>query len=90
MYENINEILKKDIILQAIGTARKTIFSFSKYSEKIVFPQKSHWNMTFLISSRLMIFLFSENMMLFFRREMKDDLSQKIRGNIIFSSNVLK
>ena len=90
MYENINEILKKDIILQGIGTARKNIFSFSKYSEKIVFPQKSHWNMTFLISSRLMIFLFSENMILFFRRKMKDDLSQKIRGNIIFSSNVLK
>ena len=39
MYENINEILKKDIILQGIGTARKNIFSFSKYSEKIVFPQ---------------------------------------------------
>ena len=31
-----------------IGTARKAIFSFSKCSEKMVFPKKSHWNMSFL------------------------------------------
>ena len=36
-----------------------------------------------------MIFLFSENMILFFRRKMKDDLCQKkIHGNVIYSSNV--
>ena len=33
--------------------------------------------------------LFPENMILPVRRKMKDDLSQKIHGNI-FSSNVLK
>ena len=33
--------------------------------------------MIFLVSSGKMIFLFPENMMLFFRRKMKDDLSQK-------------
>ena len=54
----------------------KTIFSFSKYSEKIVFPKKLHWNI-FLILSGKMIFLFPENMILFFRRKRKDDLSQK-------------
>ena len=55
----------------------------------------------FLISSGTMIFLLPENVILFFGRKMKDDLSQKIlgnmmfsvyqiHGNIIFSSNVLK
>ena len=34
--------------------------------------------------------LFPENMILHLRRKMKDDLSQKIHGNMIFSSNVLK
>ena len=57
--------------------ARKTIFSFSKCFEKMVFPKKSHWNMIFLVSLRNMIFLFLENMILFFRRKMKDDLPQK-------------
>ena len=33
--------------------------------------------MNFLVLSRKMIFLFLENMILFFRRKMKDDLSQK-------------
>ena len=33
--------------------------------------------MIFLVSSGKMIFLFPENMILFFRRKMKDDLSQK-------------
>ena len=39
-----------------------------------------------------MIFDFPENMILFFRRRMKDDLSRKkkIHGNKIFSSNVLE
>ena len=60
-------------------TARKTIFSSFKCSEKMVFPKKSHWNMIFLIVlSGQVIFLFPENMIFFFRRKkMKDDLSQK-------------
>ena len=46
--------------------------------------------MIFLILSGKMIFPFPKNMTLIFRRKMKDDLSQKIRGNMIFSSNVPK
>ena len=71
-------------------TARKTIFSFSRRPEKMVFPKKLRWNMIFLVLSGKMIFLFPENMILHLRRKMKDDLSQKIHGNMIFSSNVLK
>ena len=56
---------------------RKTKFSFSKCFEKMVFPKKSHWNMTFLVSSGEMIFLFPENMILFFRRKMTDSFSKK-------------
>ena len=42
----------------------------------MVFPKKSHWNMIFLVLSGKMIFLFPENMTLFFRHKRKDDLSQ--------------
>ena len=58
-------------------TARKTVFSFFKYFEKMVFPKKSYWNMMLLVLSGKMIFLFPENMILFFRHKRKDDLSQK-------------
>ena len=63
---------------------------FFKCSEKMVFPKKSHWNMIFLVLSGKMIFLFPENMILFFRRKMKDDLSQEIHGNMIFSVYMYK
>ena len=43
-----------------------------------------------VVLSGKIIFLFPENMTLFFRRKMKDDLSQKIHGNMIFSSNARK
>ena len=59
------------------STARKTTFSFSKYSEKMIFLKKLHRSMIFLASSEKMIFLFPENMILFLRRKMKGDLSQK-------------
>ena len=72
-------------------TARKTIFSFSRRPEKMIFPKKSRWNMIFLELSGKVIFLFPENMTLHLRRKMKDILSQKkIHGNMIFSSNFLK
>ena len=58
-------------------TARKTIFSFSKCSEKMAFSKKLRWNMILLILSGKMIFLFPENIILFFRRKIKDDISQK-------------
>ena len=58
-------------------TARKTIFSFSRRPEKMVFPKKSRWNMIFLVLSGKIMFLFPENMILHLSRKMKDDLSQK-------------
>ena len=42
---------------------------FSKYSEKVVFPKKSHWNMVFLLSSGNMAFLFPENVIFFLPTE---------------------
>ena len=41
-----------------------------------MFPKKLYWNIIFLVLSRK-IFLFSKNMILFFRMKIKDDLSQK-------------
>ena len=70
--------------------ARKTIFSFSGSPEKIVFPKKLRLNMIFLVSSGKVIFLFPKNMILPLGRKMKDDLSKKTHGNMIFSSGVLK
>ena len=66
------------------------IISFSTCSEKMFFPKKLHWNMIFLVLSGKTILLHPENMILFFRRKLKDDISQKIHANKIFSSNVLK
>ena len=62
-----------------------------KCFEKMVFPNKSDWKIILLVVlSGKMIFPFSKNMILFFRRKMKEDLSQKIHGNMIFSSNASK
>ena len=66
-------------------TARKTIFSFFKCFEKMVFPKKSHWNMILIASSGKVAFVFLENMIFSLWREMKDGLSQKIHGSMIFS-----
>ena len=64
---------------------------FFKCSQKMIFPKQSHWNMIFLVVvSGKMIFFFPENIILFFRWKMKDDLSQKIHGNTIFLSNAPK
>ena len=43
----------------------------------MIFSKKLNWNMIFLVSAGKMIFLFPQNMILFFRLKMKDDLSQK-------------
>ena len=64
-----------------------------KCSEKMVFPKKSYCNMIFVVVlPGKIIFLFPVNMMLFFRRKMKDDLSQKkkIHRKMIFSWNAPK
>ena len=71
-------------------TARKTIFSFSKRPEKMVFPKKSRCNLIFLVLLGNMIFLFPENMMLPPDGKWKLIFLKKIHGNMIFSSNVLK
>ena len=94
------QLYHKNLIMIGLGnfycfgcptTAWKTIFSFSRHPEKMVFQKKLHWNMIFLVLLGKMKFLFPENMILFFRQKMKDDLSpKKIHGNMIFSSNVLK
>ena len=72
-----------------IVTGRKTIFPFSRCPEKMVFPKNLRWNMIFLALLGKMIYLFLENRILCLRRKMKDDLAQKIHGNIL-SSNFLK
>ena len=69
----------KAISRMDVFTAQKTILSFSNLSEKIVFANKSHCNMIFFVLPGKMLFLFPENMILFFRREMKDDIFQKIQ-----------
>ena len=63
---------------------------FFRRPEKIIFPKKWRWNMIFPVLSGKIMVLFSENMILHLRWKMKDDLSQKIHGNMIFSPNLLK
>ena len=42
---------------------------FFKCSEKMVFPNKSHWNMIFLLSSGKTALLFPEKVIFFLRKE---------------------
>ena len=64
-YLNFSEILRKNCegvpIYLVKFTARKTIFSFSRRPEKMVFPKKSCWNMIFLTLLGKIMFLFPEN-----------------------------
>ena len=53
---------------------------FERWSSK-----RPGWNMTFLVLSRKMIFVFSETRYFFFGKKMKDDLSQEIHGGMVFS-----
>ena len=64
---------------------------FLKCSEKTVFPKKSHGSMIFLVVlSGKIIFVFARNRILFFKRKMKDDLSQKNIWKYDISSNAPK
>ena len=56
----------------------------------MVFPKKLHCHIIFLVLSGKMVFLYPENIFLFYRQKMKYDLSHKIYENMIFSANVLK
>ena len=51
-------------------------YIFCECSEKIVFPEISHWNMVFLVLSKKDDVFFSKNMILSFRLKMKHNLSQ--------------
>ena len=70
------EKLTETRLMKQVLTAPNTIFSFSKCSENMVFPKKLRWK-KFLVLSGKVIFLFLENIKLFFRRKIKDDFSQK-------------
>ena len=71
--------------LAIFHTARKTIF-FSGRPTKMVFLEKLPWNMIFLVLSGKVIYPFPEKMILHLWHKMKNDLSKKIHGNLIFSS----
>ena len=49
-------IVNIEYVVQWLGTAQKNIFSYSKCSEKIVFPKTLHWNMIFLVLSGKLVF----------------------------------
>ena len=63
---------------------------FGKCSEKMVFPKNCTRIWPFLYYQKNMMFFPPENMILFFRWKMKDNPSQKMHGNMIFSASVLK
>ena len=71
-------------------TALKTIFSFSRRPEKMVFPKKIALEYDISCVIEKDDFSFSRKYDLTPKRKMKDDLSQKIQGNMIFTSNVQK
>ena len=72
------------------NTARKTIFSFSRRPEKMVFPKKSRWNMIFLVLLGKIMFLFLENMILILGGKWKMIFFKKVQGDMIFSSGLSK
>ena len=57
---------------------------FFKCSEKMEFSKKLHWNMIFLVLSGKMVF-FPKTWYFSVGRKMKDDISQEIHRNMIFS-----
>ena len=54
----------------------KPYFIFRNVPRRSSFQKKLYWNMILLVLSKKTVFIFPE-MILFFRRKMKDDLSQK-------------
>ena len=78
------EYFDKSLIVLPVTTGSISIASFAKvtarktiFSEKMVFPKISRWNMIFLVLSENMIFLFPKNIILSFRSKSKDYISQK-------------
>ena len=66
------------------------LFFFSRRPENMVFPKKMRWNLIFLVLLENMIFISPENMILPPGGKWKMIFLKKIRGNMAFSSNVLK
>ena len=64
----------------------KSFFSFFKCSEKMVFPKKLHWNMTFLVLSGKMIFLLLDIILFFTTLDGKQKMIflQKMHWIMIF------
>ena len=58
---------------------------FFRCSEKMVFSKKLYWNMIFLVSPGKLAFFLPKTWYYSFGRKMKDDPSQEIHGNMIFS-----
>ena len=77
-------------VMASRDTARKTIFSFSRRPEKMVFRKKSRWNLTLLLLSGNIIFLFPKNIFLPPGGKWKMIFLKKIHGNTIFSSGAPK
>ena len=71
------------------GTARKTIFPFSKCSEKMVFP-KDRTGISFLHYKERLYFFFPKIWSYSLYRKWKMIFLKKMHGNMIFSSNVLE
>ena len=59
-------------------TAQKTIFSFSRRPEKMVFPKRSRWNMIFFFFPKIWSYTLGG--------KWKMNFLYKIHGNMIFSS----
>ena len=70
---------KQRVVLngQHMHCTQKTYFLSPNVLKKMVFSKKSYWNMIFSVSSGKIVFLFPENIILFFIWKIKDDLSQK-------------
>ena len=65
-------------------------FFFPRRPENMVFPKKMRWNLIFLVLLENIIFISPEHMILPPGGKWKMIFLKKIRGNMAFSSNVLK
>ena len=76
--------------ISVFSYTRKTIVSFFKCSEKMVFPKKSHWNAIFLILWGKIYFIFPKIWSYTLDGKWKLIFLKKIHRYTIFFANVLK
>ena len=62
------------------------ILYFLQVFWKMIFSKRSHRNMSFLVLSGKMVFVFAETQYFFFAQKMKDDFSKEILGDTVFSA----